>query len=112
MAVDRIYTANDGETHAIRLDAARATAGGFTAGGTATSDIKAKVSKSNREHGLRPRMVSLRKNDGTDEEPNYSYSRLPVATEAAFNGAGFARNATISIDGDSWTVVGKIQEDY
>lgn len=106
------YTADSGETHSIRLSSDSATAGSFTGSATVTSSIKAKVSKGSREFGLRPRGVRLSRNLGDDDEPNMRYRFLPVATEALYDGAGFAEDSEITIGGDTWTVTSKVPEDY
>lgn len=107
-----IYTDDKAVTHPIRLDAATATAGSFTATGTATSDVQAKVSKSDREFGLRPRGVRLSRNLGSETVPNLRYKFLPVATLEAYNGTTFDREATVTIGSVAWTVVSRSPEDY
>jgi len=106
------YTAESGDTHPIRLNADSATAGSFAAGATATSDIIAKVSKSDREFGLRPRGVRLSRNIGTDEIPNMRYRFLPVATESAYDAAAFNTNADVTVGSLTWQVVTRVPEDY
>jgi hypothetical protein len=106
------YTADDGEIHPIRLSSTTATFGGFTADGAATSSIFAKVSKGNREFGLRPRGVRLVRNVGTPEVPNNRYKFLPVATETLYDGAVYNPNQEVTIDGAVYRVLNRQPEDY
>lgn len=108
----KIYTDDAGVTHPIRVSDPTATAGIFTASGTATSNVIAKVSKSNREFGLRPRGVRLSRLVGTAPDQATRYKFLPVATLAAYTGAAFAPNATITIGSNTWTVDTREPEDY
>ncbi len=104
-----VYTANDGDRKSVRLSAERATAGGFSEGAT-DDDDSAKVSKTNREIGMRPRGVRLSRNLGSTDEPNMRYAFLPVATESALAGASYNKGASISIGSNSWTVTGRVGE--
>jgi len=100
-----VYVANDGEKHPIRLGSAAGTFNG-PVDGTPTSNIKAKVSKTNREIGLRPRLVVLSR----EEEGRVLYRRVPCLTPSKFNSV--AIGGTVTYSGKSWTCIGKIAEDY
>lgn len=104
-----VYTADDGDRKSIRLSADRATAGGFAEGAT-DDDDSVKVSKTNREFGMRPRGVRGSRNIGSEEEPNMRYTFLPVATEALFNGAAYSKGATFTTDGETYTITSKVAE--
>ncbi len=105
------YEADDGDIKPIRLAAATKAAAGAEPGGAVTDDDFVKVSKSNREFGMRPRGVRLKINDGTEEEPNYRYRFLPVLSKAAYDGNGFNVRGTVTIDGEAWEIVRKVPED-
>lgn len=104
-----VYTCDDGDRKSVRLNAERATAGGFSEGAT-DDDDSAKISKSNREFGLRPRGVRLSKNDGSATDPNMKYSFLPVATATAYNSTSYSKGTQITIGSDTWEVTSKVAE--
>lgn len=114
---DSKYEADGGDIHYIRLDAgATAVANNTAPTGAINSDIKCKVSKTNREHGLRPRMVRLRRRitagTGDTAVTASKYARVPILTEAAFSNAAFNIGAEVTYKTQTWTVVGKVAEDY
>lgn len=109
---NKIYTGDDGGTYRIRVSDDTAASGSFTATGTATSNIVAKVSKSNREFGIRPRGVRLSRLVGAAPNQATRYKFLPVATEAAYDGAAFNPNAEVTVGANTWTVVTREPEDY
>jgi hypothetical protein len=94
------------------MDATRIAVAGAAPGGAVDSPIKVKISKSNREFGIRPRGVQLRRpvNPGATDKIFRSF--LPVLTETSFNSATFALDAQITISGTAWKIIGKVQEDY
>lgn len=106
------YESDDGEIHAIRLTSAYLAAAGTAPSGGVTSDIIAKVSKSNREFGIRPRGVRLKRTIGTAPNQFQKYSFLAVLTPTAYDSAAFAKDAEITIDGIEWTVASKVPEDH
>jgi hypothetical protein len=112
MAQTTKYEASNGTIHQIRMDAARIAVAGAAPGGAVDSPIKVKVSKSNREFGIRPRGVQLRRpiNPGATDKIFRSF--LPVLTETAFDSNTFALDAQITIGGTAWKIIGKVQEDY
>lgn len=100
------YTSNAGDTFRIRLDEDTATAGGFTAGAADATRPFVKVSKSNREFGIRPRGVRLSREDGNA----IRYRFLPCATAA--QQASVAAGGSVTIGGVSWTnVISVVPED-
>jgi len=105
------YEADDGDIKPIRLSAATIAAAGTPPGGAVTDPDYVKVSKGNREFGMRPRGVRLSRNIGSATVPNMRYKFLPVLTPAAFNGAAFAVGSEVTVGGNTWTVVAKMPED-
>lgn len=106
------YTDDEGEVHPIRLDDDTATAGGFTNTTATTSNIIAKVSKGNREFGLRPRGVRLSRTVGTAPNQATRSKFLPVATEAGYDAAAFNPNSEVTIGSNTWNVTTRVPEDY
>ena len=106
------YQADSSEIHGLLLDPDRAAKAGTEPTGDVSSNIKCKVSKGNKEFGLRPRGVRLARIVGTDPDTFRKYSFLPVLTAAAFGSATFAVGATITIGGVDWEVAAKVAEDY
>lgn len=104
------YQSGAGTVHKIRLSAARGAVAGAEPAGAVDSDILVKVSKSNREFGIRPRGLRLSRTitEGADTASLYAF--LPVLTETAYN--AFALNATVTYGGDDWTIVAKQPEDF
>lgn len=105
------YEADDGDIKPIRLSSETIAAAGAQPAGATTDPDYVKVSKGNREFGMRPRGVRLSRNIGTDEIPNMRYKFLPILTPAAFDTAAFAVGAEIAIGGNTWEVVAKVAED-
>lgn len=109
------YLADDGEIHFIRISPqVAAVANNDPPAGAVTSNIKVKVSKTNREFGLRPRFVRVAREVDVDTETRnlVIYRTIPVLTPTAFNSASFALNAVVSYEGDNYTVIQKEPEDY
>lgn len=106
------YEANDGDIHQLLMEPERFAAAGTPPTGEINNKIKAKTSKTNREHGLRPRGVTLARVVGTAPDTFRKYSFLPVLTLTAWGSAAFAVGATITIGSISWEVVGQVPEDY
>lgn len=106
------YEADLGSIHSISLTPDYAAAAGTPPTGDVNNDIKPKVSKTNREFGLRPRGVSLSRTLGTAPDTFKKYAFLPVLTSTDFNGTSYAPGATVTIGGTAWTVVTRVPEDY
>ena len=111
MAFETIgYQANDGEIYKLKIDSSAVTAAGGSAG-SPTSQVFVKNSKGNREYGIRPRQIILADIEFTTGGRKASvYRYLPVTTEAAWN--GFDEDGSVSINGTTYSVVGKRDEDY
>lgn len=106
------YEADGGSIHGLLLDPTRAAVAGAEPSGAVSSNIKAKVSKGNKEYGIRPRGVRLTRVVGTEPDTFRKYSFLPVLSLTAFASATFAVGAEIVIDGVTWEVAAKVPEDY
>lgn len=106
------YEANDGSIHSLLLDTTRAAVAGTEPAGAVDSKIKAQISKTNKEFGLRPRGVRLARVIGTDPDTFKKYTFLPVLTPTAWSSAPFQNGATIAIDSVDWEVVAAVAEDY
>lgn len=106
------YESENGTIHGLTLGSERLAAAGTVPTGTVSSPIKAQISKSNREYGLRPRGVRLARTVGTAPDTFKKYTFLPILLATEFSSATFAIGATVTIDGTDWTVVAKVPEDY
>lgn len=105
------YEADDGDIKPIRLDAQTIAVAGAPPAGATTDNDYVKVSKGNREFGMRPRGVRLSRNVGTAELPNMRYKFLPVLTQTAFNSGGYAVGQQLGIGGVDWEIIAKVPED-
>ena len=111
MAVSR-YLADNNDVHAIRLSPARLAVAGAPPAGAVTSEINVKVSKSNREYGIRPRGVVLSRPVAPGPDDKIFRSFLPVLTPTAFASATFAKGANLIVGGTTWIIISKQNEDY
>ena len=111
------YEANNGTIHPIRLNSKTADVAGNTAPtGATSSEIYAKISKSNREFGIRPRLVTgVNTTEITQGEETYVFRKrvsIPILTKSVYDGAVFDIGATFEYDGEDYTVQSKTAEDY
>lgn len=106
------YEADDAAIHAIRMTQSFADKAGTPPAGAVNSPIRVKISKSNREYGIRPRGVGLARTIGTAPNTFSKTTFLPVLTPTAFASAAFALDAKITIGTTEWTVISKRGEDY
>lgn len=100
------YTDNGGDTKPIRLTPATAAAGSFVLATSLDDEDFVKVSKGNREFGMRPRGVRARLREAGGR---VRYKFFPMPTATAQQAALTAR--TITYDGESWTVTTPVAED-
>lgn len=105
------YEADSGDIHQLKLTPAFAAAAGTEPTGAVTNDISVKVSKSNREYGLRPRGVSLARTVGTAPNTFVKYTFLPLRSIADYTATAYRKGATVTINSVAWEVVGKVPED-
>lgn len=106
------YEADNGGIYTILLSPDYAAQAGTPPTGVVTSALKVKVSKGNKEFGLRPRGVKLARTVGTAPDTFKKYSFLPVLTPAEFITSAYALGTEITIGGVVWIVVGIQPEDY
>lgn len=106
------YEAENGQIHPLRLSAPYAASAGTEPGTPTTSSIPAKVSKGNREFGLRPRGVRLARTVGTGANAFTKSSFLPLRSKADASSSLYADNADVTVGGIVWTVVSRVAEDY
>lgn len=106
------YEADSGQIHLLLMDADRLAQAGAEPTAASNSSIRAKISKTNREYGIRPRGVRLGRTVGTAPDTFTKYSFLPVLTPAAFNGTGFTLGGTITIGTIEWEIIARVTEDY
>jgi len=106
------YESDDGIIHPIRINSTRVAAAGTAPAGAVTSNAYAKISKSNREFGIRPRGVRLVRTLGTGDLAFKKYSFLPVLTSTAWDANTFDPGATVTIDETAWTVAARVPEDF
>lgn len=106
------YQGDDQTIYALRLSPPFAEKAGTAPTGAVSSPIKAKVSKSSKEFGLRPRGVTLARTLGTAPDTFVKTTFLPVLTLTAFGTPAFALAAKITIDGTEWEVISRRAEDY
>lgn len=117
--VREIYESNSGSFHAIRVqpettlltDGTTVNDGGA---GPIDSPLRAKVSRTSREYGLRPRNITFEFDDG--EAPvgyeNRAQIRLAVLTPAAYQAYTAAPNISLTYLGGTGIVVGQQDEDF
>lgn len=106
------YEADNGDIHPIIMSAARLAVAGTPPAGAVSNDIQVKISKGDREAGIRPRRVVLTRTIGTAPNQFTRRTTLPVLTPAAFNSAAFAPAAEITYGGVAWTVLRREGEDF
>jgi hypothetical protein len=106
------YESDSGTIHEINLSEERLAEAGTPPAGAIDSLINVKVSKTNREYGIRPRRVLLTRTIGTAPNQFTRRSTLPVLTPTAFALPAFAKGATITIGAIDWTVADKEGEDF
>lgn len=104
------YQSDSGEIYKMRIDENSVSAAGGSAGAP-TSSMFVKITKSDREFGLRPRFVTLSETFTTTGGRSFKeYRRLPMTTLAAWNAV--AEDSTLTVGGKQYDVVGKEKEDY
>jgi hypothetical protein len=110
------YEADNGAIHRIQLSAAKlAVASNTVPTAAIDSTVKVKISKGNREFGLRPRGVTMFRTltggTGGSAVSKNVYTFLPILSKTVFDGATFASETTHTYKGNTWTVLDKRQED-
>lgn len=106
------YQSDAGDVHILRMSSARAAVAGSTAATGDSSSIRAKISKSNTEYGIRPRGVKLSRVVGTGDDASRKSSFLPVLTPTDFASAAFSIGGSITIGTIEWEIIAKVGEDF
>lgn len=106
------YELNSGDIAAIRVSDADLGSVGSVPSGAQNLPFFVKVSKTNREFGVRPRGVRLSRSVGTPPNDFKKFKFLPVLTASAWAGTGFDIGDTITIGTTDWIVAAKVAEDY
>ena len=104
------YKADGGTIHPIRVrQATFATIQGTEPTGDISSNVRAKISKSKREFGLRPRMVLIARTRGTGEDTFTEYATLPVLDPEDFNSStgGWVQGSSLSYKTQTWEIVAR-----
>ena len=106
------YEANSGNIHQMQLSPDFAAAAGTEPTGAVDSDIIPKVSKSDREFGIRPRGVRLVRTVGTAPDTFKKYTFVPVMTATEWNSATYAKGATVTVGSIDYVVSSRLDEDF
>jgi len=110
--VDTKYEDDRDRIHKLRLTASFAAVAGTEPTAAVNSDIRAQVSKTKKEFGLRPRGVRLARTVGTGSNTFRKYAFLPLRSKADATSATYAENETVTIASVQWKIVAKVAEDY
>ena len=110
--VETKYQGNDAQVYRIKMNANFAAAAGTAPTEDVTTDIKPKITKANREHGIRPRGVRLVRTVGTPPDTFKKYAFLVVLTNADWASSTYAPGATVAINSIDYTVSSRVGEDY
>ncbi len=106
------YEADDSTIYSLKLTPDFAAAAGTEPTGGVNSDVKPKITKTNREHGIRPRAVRLVRTVGTAPDTFKKYAFLPVLTAVEWGSGAYSPGAAINIGTTAYTVSSRIAEDY
>ena len=106
------YEADSGQIYRIRLSEEKLAVAGAEPSGAVTSPLFVKISKTNREFGIRPRYVGLAREVGTAPDTFNKYAVLPVLTPTDFNSPTYALEEIVLIDGISWEIISRNGEDF
>lgn len=106
------YEDQFGAIYNLKLSAISAAAAGTEPTGGVSTDVSPKITKSEREFGIRPRGVRVSKIFGTAPDEFRKYKFIPILTQAEWLSAAYSKGAIVVIDGENWTVTSKVAEDY
>lgn len=105
-----LYEGKDGtSSYYIKLDTDQAAISGAVVG-SPTQPFHVVVSRSRRAYGLKPRFISLSREEGVaqDGSGKIHTTRLAICTQESFN--GIALNQGVSINGIDFKVASKTDE--
>lgn len=113
----RKYQSDNETIHVIRLSEDKAAVDGNTEPeGAVDSRIKVKISKSNREFGIRPRGIRIAiERSATEGEvtvKRVDRAFIPILQKSVFDGDTFAPESTVTYKDEEWKVSEKVGEDY
>lgn len=105
------YEAKNGAIHNMLLKAATEAVAGTEPSGPATSAIRATVSKTNREAGLRARGIRIARLVGTAPDQFYKYAFIPLRSKADEADVTYNPGNPFTYNGSTWTIVAFQPED-
>lgn len=79
------YESDAGDIHPIRINTTTESAAGTPPSGDVDNDIRVKITKTNREYGLRPRYVVVARTVGTAPNQFKRYRKIPMLTQTAWD---------------------------
>lgn len=106
------YEGNNGTVYQLQLSPDFAIAAGTEPAGGVGSDVKPKITKSEREFGIRPRGVRLVRTVGTAPDTFRKYAFLPVLTPVEWASGAYSRGAAVNVGTTAYTVSSRIDEDF
>lgn len=107
------YQADSGFVHAIRINPITVTLAGAAPVDPVDSEVRVKISKGNREFGIRPRRIKIGKTFGVAPNTFVRTAYIAVLTPATFAAATHQLNAVVTYKGDAdWQVISRDPEDY
>lgn len=105
------YESDTGTVHPLRLRPETLSAAGAVPAAPINNSIRAKLSKSNNEFGLRPRFVRASRCIGTAPDQATVYTEVPVLTLEVFNSPAFQIGTGINVGGEDYIIISRIPED-
>ena len=109
--VDTKYESDAGLIYPLRMSAEK-DALSIAPAGVVTQNVRAKISKSNREFGIGPRQATLSRIQGTAPNDFRVYTTVVVKTIGQWNGTDFSIGAVVTIGTTDWTVISRKGEDF
>lgn len=109
--IDTKYEGNDGTIYPMSITSKIEAVAGTEPTGATTSKIKVKVSKTKKEYGISPRGINCATTVGTAPNTFRKYVFVPLRSKDDEASATYATNATITIGGTAYTIVGSKAED-
>jgi hypothetical protein len=111
------YQSDKGTIHTLNMSKAKADVANNTEPESdVDSDILPKISKSNREYGLRPRGVRLYRDVTAGTGANAITKRynafLPILKKETLGDTNFSKEKDVTYKGSTWKIGGLVQEDY
>lgn len=108
--VDSKYEADGGGIHPLRLTVPYAEIAGTEPAGPVTDDDHIIVNKGKRKFGITPRHVVAVRVTGTGDASFRRYAKVILRSIADISGATYAPRASITINGNPYTIIRVVQE--